>query len=105
MDYRYSFSTETIEVQPQFPFQIQNPPQGWNRNLHSDQRRKLIRPYIIHILQNPQQYPAFVGYRTWTEVYSFYDDNYEYHKDEHRVNKRQSFINCLIGNDFEEYWF
>lgn len=105
MQYRFSYSTPLKEVQPQLQFQIPNPPQGWNRNLPSNEKKKLIRPYILHILQNPQHFQAYVGNRTWTDVYSYYDDDYEYHKDEHQVNNRENLIICLVGNDIEKYWF
>ena len=105
MQYRFSYSTDLKTVQPQLQFQIPNPPQGWNTNLPTDEKKKLIRPFIVHILRNTQHFRAFIGKRSWTDVYSYYDDDYEYHRDEHLVNNGENFIVCLVGNDIEEYCF
>ena len=95
----FSHQTDPITVPPQLQFQIPVP-QGWNNNLGTVQKRKLIYPYIQHILRDARPYQQYVGRTTWTEYYTWVDENNEHRwgadcRAEHHMEK---FIVCLVGN-------
>ena len=101
MQYRFEFTQQGPINHPQIQYQAPNIPANWDDNLPYSQQRAIVRTVIQHLIGNP----AFTGYRDITDVYSFYDDDYELHKCEHEVTHRERFIDCWITpNYLFRYW-
>ena len=99
----YSHSSTPIEIQAVYQFQIPIP-NGWNNNLTTGQKCRLIQPYIQHIIQNQQNYPQYIGYKTWIEYYNHYEYNeYRYGADCDEEHHRERWIDCLVGNQQIKY--
>lgn len=101
MQYRFEYSQEGPINHPLNQYQVPNIPANWDDNLPYIQQREIVKTVIQHLIGNPD----FMGFRDTTNIYSFYDEDYELHKYEHEEVQRHFFIDCWVTPTYLfRYW-